>query len=40
MTYRFLSGYTDVRPPLDDRRYRRFRILAKAGFLAVNVITT
>ena len=26
MTYLFLSGYADARPPLDDRRYRQFRI--------------
>jgi hypothetical protein len=39
MTYLFLSGYADVRAPLDDRRYRQFRILATAGSLAVNVIT-
>jgi hypothetical protein len=39
MTYLFLSGYADVRPPLDARRYRQFRILATVGALAVNVIT-
>jgi hypothetical protein len=39
MTYLFLSGYADVRPPLDDRRYRQFRTLATLGALAVNVIT-
>jgi hypothetical protein len=39
MTYLFLSGYADVRPPLDERRYRQFRILATLGALAVNVIT-
>jgi hypothetical protein len=39
MTYLFLSGYADVRPPLDDRRYRQFRILATLGALVVNVIT-
>ena len=39
MTYLFLSGYADARPPLDDRRYRQFRILATLGALAVNVIT-
>lgn len=39
MTYLFLSGYADVRPPLDDRRYRQFRILATAASLAINVIT-
>jgi hypothetical protein len=39
MTYLFLSGYADVRPPLDDRRYRQLRILATLGALAVNVIT-
>jgi hypothetical protein len=39
MTYLFLSGYADMRPPLDDRRYRQFRILATVGSLAVNVIT-
>ena len=39
MTYLFLRGYADVRPPLDDRRYRQFRILATLGALAVNVIT-
>jgi hypothetical protein len=39
MTYLFLSGYADARPPLDDRRYRQFRILATLGSLAVNVIT-
>jgi hypothetical protein len=39
MTYLFLRGYADVRPPLDDRRYREFRILATVGSLAVNVIT-
>jgi hypothetical protein len=39
MTYLFLSGYADVRVPLDDRRYRQFRILATMGSLAINVIT-
>jgi hypothetical protein len=39
MTYLFLSGYADMRPPLLDRRYRQFRILATLGALAVNVIT-
>jgi hypothetical protein len=39
MTYLFLSGYADVRPPLDDRCYRQFRILATAASLAINVIT-
>jgi hypothetical protein len=39
MTYLFLSGYADARPPLDDRLYRQFRILATLGALAVNVIT-
>jgi hypothetical protein len=39
MTYLFLSGYADVRLPLDDRRYRQFRILATLGALVVNVIT-
>ena len=39
MTYLFLSGYADARPPLDDHRYRQFRILATLGALAVNVIT-
>jgi len=39
MTYLFLSGYADVRPPLDDRRYRQLRILATLGSLVVNVIT-
>jgi hypothetical protein len=39
MTYLFLSGYADMRAPLDDRRYRQFRILATAGSLAVNVIS-
>lgn len=39
MTYLFLSGYADMRAPLDERRYRQFRILATAGSLAINVIT-
>jgi hypothetical protein len=39
MTYLFLSGYADLRAPLDDHRYRQFRILATLGSLAVNVIT-
>jgi len=39
MTYLFLSGYADARPPLGDRRYRQFRILATLGALVVNVIT-
>lgn len=39
MTYLFLSGYADMRAPLDERRYRQFRILAIAGSLAINVIT-
>jgi hypothetical protein len=39
MTYLFLSGYADARAPLDDQRYRQFRILATLGSLAVNVIT-
>jgi hypothetical protein len=39
MTYLFLSGYADMRPPLVDRRYRQFRILATLGALVVNVIT-
>jgi hypothetical protein len=39
MTYLFLSGYADMRPPLLDGRYRQFRILATLGALAVNVIT-
>jgi len=39
MTYLFLAGYADARPPLDDRRYRQFRILTTLGALAVNVIT-
>jgi hypothetical protein len=39
MTYLFLSGYADVRPPLDDRRYRQLRILATVGALVVNVVT-
>jgi hypothetical protein len=39
MTYLFLSGYADMRPPLDDRRYRQFRVLATLGSLVVNVVT-
>lgn len=39
MTYLFLSGYRDVRPALDDRRYRQFRVLATLGSLVVNVVT-
>jgi hypothetical protein len=39
ITYLFLGGYADMRPPLLDRRYRQFRILATLGALAVNVIT-
>ena len=39
MAHLFLNGYADTRPPLDDRRYRQFRILATLGALAVNVIT-
>src|SRR5258708_40303710 len=39
MAYLFLSGYADVRPPLDAHRDRQFRILATLGALGVNVIT-
>ena len=39
MAYLFLSGYADVRPPFDDRRYRQLRILSTLGALVVNVVT-
>lgn len=39
MTYLFLTGYADLRAPLDEQRYRQFRVLATLAALVVNVVT-
>jgi hypothetical protein len=39
MTYFFLSGYADLRPPRDPRRYGQIRTMAVVISLVVNVLT-
>jgi len=39
VTYLFLTGYADLRPPADARRFGQARALAVLASLAVNVIT-